>query len=420
MQKISKPEGHGLASDGQSHKHIYTVSEITQAIKGLLEEKIGEVWLEGEVSNFKAATSGHFYFSLKDQGAIILAAMFAYANKGLKFKLEDGQKVICFGKVDVYGPRGQYQIIVERIEPKGVGAQQLAFEQLKKRLEKEGLFDPAHKKLLPLMPFSVGVVTSSKGAAVRDILQILKKGAPCVDVLIRSVRVQGDQAASEISEAIEELNTFGKLDLIIVSRGGGSTEDLWSFNEEIVVRSIYNSSLPVISAVGHQINTTLSDLAADVFVETPSAAAKTIVDKKNALLAQLAGFRHELDFYITDAISDLKNRLTAFTHMLKSPADRLLEKQQLLDELLSGLQYNMKHSLELAKERSSSLIERLETLSPLSILSRGYSLSMLVPQGTILKHAGQIKRGDQLKTVLYKGTFTSLVQDVFTDEPSPS
>ena len=397
-------------------KHIYTVSEITQVIKGLFEEKIGEVWLEGEVSNFKAATSGHFYFSLKDQGAIILAAMFAYANKGLKFKLEDGQKVICFGKVDVYGPRGQYQIIVERIEPKGVGAQQLAFEQLKKRLEKEGLFDPAHKKLLPLMPFSVGVVTSVKGAAVRDILQILKKGAPCVDVLIRSVRVQGDQAASEIASAIEELNTFGKSDLIIVSRGGGSTEDLWSFNEEIVVRSIYNSSLPVISAVGHQINTTLSDLVADVFVETPSAAAKTIVDKKNALLAQLAGFKHELDFYITDAISDLKNRLTALTHMLKSPADRLLEKQQLLDELSSGLQYNMKHFLELARERSSSLIERLETLSPLSILSRGYSLSMLVPQGTILKHTGQIKPGDQLKTVLHKGIFTSLVQEVFTDE----
>ena len=267
MQKINRLENHGLASASQSHKHIYTVSEITQVIKGLLEEKIGEVWLEGEISNFKAATSGHFYFSLKDEGAIILAAMFAYANKGLKFKLEDGQKVICFGKVDVYGPRGQYQIIIDRIEPKGVGAQQLAFEQLKKRLEKEGLFDSEHKKPLPLMPFSIGVVTSSKGAAVRDILQILKKGAPCVDVLIRSVRVQGEQAANEIAEAINDLNAFGKLDLIIVSRGGGSTEDLWSFNEEIVVRSIYNSTLPVISAVGHQINTTLSDLVADVFAD---------------------------------------------------------------------------------------------------------------------------------------------------------
>ncbi|MBU0548091.1 MAG: exodeoxyribonuclease VII large subunit [Candidatus Omnitrophica bacterium] len=430
MQKISKPEGNGLfsvrqshrpegrgsVSDNRSHKHIYTVSEITQAIKRLLEDKIGEIWLEGEVSNFKAHTSGHLYFSLKDQGAIISAAMFAYANKGLKFKLEDGLKVICFGKINVYGPRSQYQIIVERIEPKGVGAQQLAFEQLKKKLEQEGFFDPAHKRLLPLMPFSVGIVTSSKGAAVRDILQILKKGAPCVDVVIRSVRVQGEQAAREISEAIEELNAFGKPDLIIVSRGGGSAEDLWSFNEEIVARSIYNSSLPVISAVGHQINTTLSDLVADVFVETPSAAAKVIVDKKNALLAQLDGIKYELNFSITDKIGDLKNRLIALTHMLKSPADRLLEKQQLLDELSAGLNYNMRHSLELAKERGSSLIQRLGTLSPLSILSRGYSLSMLIPQGTILKDAGQIKPGDQLRTVLHKGAFMSLVQEVFTDE----
>ena len=397
-------------------KHIYTVSQITQVIKGLLEEKVGEIWLEGEISNFKAATSGHFYFSLKDEGALILGAMFAHANKGLKFKLEDGQKVICFGKVDVYGPRGQYQIIVERIEPKGVGAQQLAFEQLKKKLGQEGLFDAAHKKPLPQMPFRVGIVTSSKGAAVRDILQILKKGASGVDIILRSVRVQGDLAAGEIAQAVEDLNNLKYLDLIIVSRGGGSVEDLWSFNEEIVARAIYNSRLPVISAVGHQINTTLSDLVADVFVETPSAAAKIIVDKKNALLAQLEGFRYQLDFSMNSTISDLKNRLTAFTHMLKSPRDHLLEKQQQIDELFSGLNYNLRHVLELAAQRSSALIQRLEALSPLAILSRGYSLSVLMPQGAILKDAGMIKPGDKLKTVLHKGAFTSLVQEVFSDE----
>lgn len=397
-------------------KHIYTVSQITQVIKGLLEEKVGEIWLEGEISNFKAATSGHFYFSLKDEGALILGAMFAHANKGLKFKLEDGQKVICFGKVDVYGPRGQYQIIVERIEPKGVGAQQLAFEQLKKKLAQEGLFDAAHKKPLPQMPFRVGIVTSSKGAAVRDILQILKKGASGVDIILRSVRVQGDLAAGEIAQAVEDLNNLKYLDLIIVSRGGGSIEDLWSFNEEIVARAIYNSRLPVISAVGHQINTTLSDLVADIFVETPSAAAKIIVDKKNALLAQLEGFRYQLDFSMNSTISDLKNRLTAFTHMLKSPRDHLLEKQQQIDELFSGLNYNLRHVLELAAQRSSALIQRLEALSPLAILSRGYSLSVLMPEGAILKDAGMIKPGDKLKTVLYKGAFTSLVQEVFSDE----
>lgn len=398
------------------NKHIYTVSQITQVIKGLLEEKVGEIWLEGEISNFKAATSGHFYFSLKDEGALILGAMFAHANKGLKFKLEDGQKVICFGKVDVYGPRGQYQIIVERIEPKGVGAQQLAFEQLKKKLDQEGLFDAAHKKPLPQMPFRVGIVTSSKGAAVRDILQILKKGASGVDVILRSVRVQGDSAAGEITQAIEDLNNLKYLDLIIVSRGGGSTEDLWSFNEEIVARAIYNSRLPVISAVGHQINTTLSDLVADVFVETPSAAAKIIVDKKNALLSQLEGYKYQLDFSINNTIGDLKNQLIAFTHMLKSPRDHLLEKQQQIDELFSGLNYNLRHVLELAAQRSSALIQRLEALSPLAILSRGYSLSVLMPQGAILKDAGMIKPGDKLKTVLHKGAFTSLVQEVFSDE----
>ncbi len=398
------------------NKHIYTVSEITGVIKGLLEDNVGEIWLEGEISNFKAASSGHFYFSLKDQNSIILAAMFANANKGLKFKLEDGLKVICFGKIDVYGPRGQYQIIVERIEPKGVGAQQLAFEQLKKKLAQEGLFDLSHKKPLPKMPFSVGIVTSAQGAAVRDILQILKKGAPCVDLVLRSVRVQGEQAAGEIFEAIEDLNNFGKLDLIIVSRGGGSTEDLWSFNEEIVARAIYNSGLPVISAVGHQINTTLSDLVADVFVETPSAAAKIIVDKKNALLAELAGFRHELDFSINDAIGNLENRLTALTHTLKSPLDRCLERQQQMDELSSELNYNIRHFLELAFQRSNSLVQQLEALSPLSILSRGYSLTMLMPQESIIKDISQIKAGDKLKTALNKGAFISLVEEVFDDE----
>ena len=402
------------------NKHIYTVSEITQAIKGLLETSIGEIWLEGEITNFKAATSGHFYFSLKDQNALILGAMCAYANKGLKLKLEDGLKVIFFGKVDVYGPRGQYQIIVDKIEPQGVGEQQLAFEQLKKKLEQEGLFKREHKKSLPLMPFRVGVVTSSRGAAVRDILQILQKGAPGVDVVICSARVQGSEAASEIAQGIKNLNDFGNLDLIIVSRGGGSTEDLWAFNEEVVVRAIYQSKLPVISAVGHQINTTLADLVADIFVETPSAAAKIMVDKKNALLAQLAGYQHELNFSLAETIGDLKNRLTGLMHTLKSPRDRLLEKQQLLDELSLGLNNHLRYTLELAQERSNSLIQRLGALSPLAILGRGYSLSVLLPGGEILKDVRQIKPGDKLKTVLNQGEFMSVVEEVIGHERKSS
>jgi exodeoxyribonuclease VII large subunit len=395
---------------------VYTVSEITRDIKIILENSFGEVWIEGEISNFKAAASGHFYFSLKDNSALLLAAMFLRQNTALEFKLQDGQKVICFGKIDVYGPRGQYQLIVEKIEPKGIGARQLAFQQLKDKLFKEGLFDPAHKKPLPLMPFCVGIVTSSAGAALRDILQILKKGAGCVDLIIRSVRVQGDSSAGEISAAIDDFNRFKKVELIIVSRGGGSTEDLWSFNEEAVARAVYNSQIPIISAVGHQINTTLSDLAADVFVETPSAAAKLIVDKKNALLAETASLRQELAFSFSEVINCLRNNLIALRHMLKSPYERLLEKEQLLDELSAGLGQHMRQYLNITRERAGFLAQRLEALSPLAVLSRGYSLSILLSNGSVIKDSTRVRPGDLIRTSLSKGAFISKVEEVIKDE----
>jgi exodeoxyribonuclease VII large subunit len=266
------------------------------------------------------------------------------------------------------------------------------------------------------MPFRLGIVTSSAGAAIRDILQILKKGAPCVDVVIRSVRVQGESAASEIAWAVEDFNAFKQVDVIIISRGGGSIEDLWSFNEEVVARAIYNSRIPTISAVGHQINITLSDLVADVFVETPSAAAKIIVDKKNALLAELDGYRYRLGSCVSETIHDLANNLVALKHMLKSPQDRLLEKQQLCDEIRERLGQNMQHYLNIIKEREGSLIEKLEALSPLAVLSRGYSLSMLLPAGIIIKDALNLKLGDKVKTVLAKGSFIGSVEEVIKDK----
>ena len=412
----STPELFKTADNISKERHIYAVSELTRDIKLILENTFAEVWVEGEVSNFKKATSGHFYFSLKDEAALLAAVMFSRANKELKFKIEDGLKLICFGKVDVYPPRGQYQLIIERIEPKGIGAQQLAFEQLKKKLSKEGLFDPAHKKLLPLMPFRIGIVTSSAGAAIRDILQILKKGSPCVDAVIRSVRVQGESAAREIAAAIEDFNRFQQVDALIICRGGGSTEDLWPFNEEIVARAIYQSKIPTISAVGHQINITLSDLVADVFVETPTAAAKIIVDKKNELLSRIDNYKYELTSSVSETINSFKNNLVALRHMLKSPLDRLLEKQQFLDELYSGLNHNMRHYLNITSQQAFSLLERLEALSPLAVLSRGYSLSMLLPEGTIIKDARQLKTKDLVKTTLEKGSFVSLVQEVIEDE----
>ena len=392
-------------------RHIYSVSELTQDIKLILANTFAEVWIEGEVSNFKAASSGHFYFSLKDKEAILSAVMFIRLNKSLQFKLEDGQKVICFGKIDVYPPRGQYQLIVESIEPKGIGARQLAFEQLKDKLLKEGLFAAAHKKRLPLMPFRIGIVTSSAGAAVRDILQILKKGSPGCDVLIRSVRVQGEGCALEIAGGIEEFNQFGQVDVIIISRGGGSIEDLWSFNEEPVARAIYNSKIPTISAVGHQINLSLSDLVADVFVETPSAAAKIIVDKKNALLADLDNYLYQFTASISEAIHNLKNNLVALRHMLKSPQDRLLEKQQLLDEINERFNQVMLNYLNITQAREGSLRDRLEALSPLAVLSRGYSLSMLLPGEELIKDSAKIKIGDRVRTLVHKGSFISRVEE---------
>ncbi len=397
-------------------KHLYTVSEITRDIKIILENTFGEVWVEAEVSNFKAHSSGHFYFTLKDEGAVLQAAMFKNANKDVRFRIEDGLKVICFGRIEVYAPRGQHQLVVEKIEPKGIGARQLAFEQLKDKLFKEGIFAREHKKELPFMPFRAGIVTSSSGAAVRDILQILKKGAPCVDVVIRPARVQGEYAGREIAEAIRDLNQFKELDLIIISRGGGSTEDLWPFNEEIVARAVYDSRLPTVSAVGHQINVTLSDLAADVFVETPSAAAKIIVDRKNILLAELEGYGYELGSAISDILYRARHLLADLKGMLKSPLDRLMEKEQLVDELSGSLHSNIRHLLDMSGEKFRSLIERLEALSPLSVLSRGYSLSSLMPEGGIIKDASGLKPKDIIKTVLAKGSFLSVVQEVIKDE----
>jgi exodeoxyribonuclease VII large subunit len=396
----------------KTEKRIFTVTEITQDIKLLLESSFGEVWVEGEVSNFRPAASGHLYFSLKDDKAVLGAAMFAYAAKAMPFKLEDGQHVICFGRINVYEPRGQYQIIIEKIEPKGIGAQQLALEQLKKKLSGEGLFDAAHKRELPLMPFCVGIVTSTKGAAVRDILQVLKKGAGFVDAVIAGARVQGEGAALEIAQGIQDLNLYKKVDLIIVSRGGGSVEDLWAFNEEVVARAIYNSRIPVISAVGHQINTTISDMVADVFVETPTAAAKLIVDKKNNLVAEIDSLRQDLKFSIQEIVNSLKEGLVALAHSLKSPRDRLLEKQQLLDDLRLDIKEAVLRYLSLTGERANFLIEKLEALSPLKILSRGYSLTTMLTDGTVIKDAGTLKIGDKIQTTLAKGSFISSVEEV--------
>jgi exodeoxyribonuclease VII large subunit len=273
---------------------IYSVSEITFAVKAMLEGNFQGVWVEGEISNCRLQPSGHCYCSLKDDSSILSAVIFSRMFREVKFKVEDGLKVVCYGSLGVYAPQGKYQLIVERIEPKGIGALQLALEQLKEKLEKEGLFAPEHKRAIPYLPAKIGIVTSPTGAAIKDMLKVLERRFKDVHILLAPVRVQGDGAKEEISQAIRDFNEYNetlpegeKIEVLIVGRGGGSIEDLWAFNEELVCRAIYASGIPVISAVGHERDVTVSDLVADVRAATPSVAAELVLPEKEELRENL-------------------------------------------------------------------------------------------------------------------------------------
>ncbi|MBA7682440.1 Exodeoxyribonuclease 7 large subunit [subsurface metagenome] len=247
-----------------ANEHIYTVREITRRIRGKLESEFPDVWVEGEVSNLKKTLSGHLYFCLKDEESQLNAAVFGYLERNFKFTLEEGLQIVAHGRINVYERQGKYQLIIDKMEPAGKGALQLAFEQLKEKLEKEGLFDPSHKKSIPLLPEKIGVVTSPSGAAIRDILNVIGRRFPNMEVILYPVRVQGKEAPPEIAEAVKSFNQREDIDVLIVGRGGGSIEDLWAFNEEIVARAIYASRIPIISAVGHEIDFTIADFVADL------------------------------------------------------------------------------------------------------------------------------------------------------------
>lgn len=397
-----------------STRHIYTVSELTQDIKLILENSISSFWLEGEISNFTHHMSGHMYFSLKDKNAIINACLFKNVNQALKFRLEDGLRAICFGHITVYGKRGQYQIVIERIEPKGIGSLQLAFEQLKDKLFKEGLFDPAHKKPLPLIPFSVGIVTSATGAAIRDILKILTTEVKFLRIVIRPTVVQGDNARGDIAKAISEFNQYSpQVDVLIVGRGGGSLEDLWAFNEEVVARAIFNSKIPVVSAVGHEVDTTVADLVADLRVETPTAAAKLFVNKKNEVLKIFEQSYLLLANSMRERINDLTQRLNlaSTSPAFKHPLRRIEEFQQDIDSLSHSILLLIQHLIHLAEGRLAGVSGQFQTLNPLAILARGFSLTTTV-DGSIIKQAGALKNGDRVNTKLAKGSFQSEVKEI--------
>ena len=402
---------------------IYTVTQLTREIKFALEGSFPEIWVEGEVSNFKLYPSGHSYFSLKDPSSVINCVLFKSSSTKLTFDLEDGMHVLIRGRVSVYEKRGNYQLYAERIEPRGKGSLQLAFEQLKKKLYDEGLFSEEEKKPLPALPLRVGVVTSPAGAAIRDILKVAKRRFSNVEVSILPVRVQGDEAKQEIANAIKELNEYntsieeGKLDehlidVMIVGRGGGSLEDLWAFNEEVVARAIYASKIPVISAVGHEVDYTISDFVADFRAPTPSAAAELVMPLKEDLIQHISELRNRLyanarskTALLEQAVTNLKS-----SYVLKAPLNVFEQLRQEVDEAVRNALSAIEHFMEIKTRDLATSAGKLEALSPLSVLKRGYSITF--KDGKTVKKAEKLKVGESIETRFSSGIATSRVEKI--------
>jgi exodeoxyribonuclease VII large subunit len=433
---------------------------LTGLLRTSIEEQFSDVWVEGELSNLRAPGSGHVYCTLKDKTSQIRAVLFRSTAVRLRFALQEGLQVIVRGRLTVYESRGEYQIVIDTVEPKGIGALQLAFEQLKERLAMEGLFDQDRKKSIPTFPRAVGVVTSLTGAAIRDILAVLRRRWPALHILIAPVQVQGESAGWQIAAALAALNQLGFVDVIIVGRGGGSMEDLWSFNEEIVVRAIAASHVPVVSAVGHEIDVTLADFVADLRAPTPSAAAEAVVPVLAEIVERLLELkvrlgqvmlrhcvfeRQRLDSGIR-GVTDIRFRLQEAAQRTDDMVDRLREMvQQLLvagRERVHGVQRNLSGlnpilaitqglatvpqlskrlegqmgvRLALHRHRIYATLAQLNTLSPLAILGRGYSILQTVPGGQILHRANEVGIGQELEAQLASGRLGCTVTQVFDD-----
>ncbi len=420
----------------QQERYVFKVSELNSLLKERLEAEFPDIWLEGEISNYRPNASGHLYFTLKDESGQIGAVMFRFAAVNLKFKVEDGLKVIVRGKISIYVQGGKYQIIIGQMEPAGLGALALAFEQLKEKLKKEGLFDPAHKKPIPVLPQKLGIVTSLTGAAIRDMLKILTDRYSNLEILIYPVQVQGDEAKNQIAQAIEDLNQqYPELDVMIVGRGGGSIEDLWAFNEEIVARAIYASQIPVISAVGHEYDITIADFVADLRAATPSNAAELVVKEKKTLVERVQNAQNRLVTYFTHVVDNYKLRVehAIASPVLTRPLERLEEMQQHVDELLERIAQKSSHLFEVyrnkfkemenmllvqferdfenKKNKISYIAGQLSAFSPLGVLERGYSI-VYAPSGKIINSTKQIKVKDDIKIKLFKGEITSTIKEV--------
>jgi exodeoxyribonuclease VII large subunit len=401
-------------SPEEINEKFFTVSEITRGIKTSLEHRFSNIGVLGEISNVRKPGSGHVYLTLKDKNSQLQAVVFRNTASRIKFELKDGMEVISFGSVTVYEPRGQYQLIINKMEPKGIGALQLAFQQLKEKLEKEGLFDHAHKKTIPFIPQKIGIVTSPTGAAIKDILNIIDRRFANVEILIYPVKVQGEGAAQEIAEAITELNNYSDIDVIITGRGGGSLEDLWAFNEETVARSIYNSRIPVISAVGHEIDITIADLVADKRALTPSEAGELVVPRKDLLIEKIEKFNARLLQALTGKLRLSKEKLVriANSYAMRQPFDRLNRWQQRLDEFAQRLNLNITHALNTEREKLSGIAGKLESLSPLNVLKRGYTITTRLEDNKSLRCIIDLSKGDKIKTNLSTGSIVSEILSI--------
>jgi exodeoxyribonuclease VII large subunit len=440
-----------------STREILTVTELTRQVQGILEATFDQLWVEGEISNLRRPASGHLYFTLKDEESQIRAVLFRPVARVLKFDLEDGMHLVCRARMNVYKPRGEYQLILDYAEPRGVGALQLAFEQLKAKLQAEGLFDAIHKKPIPYMPLRIGVVTSPSGAVIRDILNITKRRFPSVNILIAPVRVQGADAPAEIVEALHHLNEMPGIDVIILARGGGSLEDLMAFNSEGVARAIFASRVPVVSAVGHEIDFTIADFVADMRAPTPSAAAELVVPLRGELTQQMRALTARLVNGSERLLKLRTNRLETLAERVRDPRRRLVDLRLDLDERFNNLtaslvrrvrtehdrlrhfethlQYlspgvklanltfvldNMRKSMitgifrqvEALRVRLAGRTALLDSLSPLSVLARGYAIARVLPEGKVIRDAGELTTGDPVGINVAKGRFDAVVTKI--------
>ena len=393
-------------------RHVFTVSELTSNIKNMLEESFPSVWIEGEISNCRMPSSGHIYFTLKDEQSQLNAVFFRGSNLKTKFRIEDGLKVLALGNISVYQRRGNYQLIVGLLQPQGIGELQLAFEQFKKKLQKEGFFAPEHKKPIPLFPRRIGIVTSPTGAAIKDILNVINRRFSQVEILINPVKVQGEGAGEEIADAIDEFNEMGDMEVLIVGRGGGSMEDLWAFNEEIVARAIYNSKIPVISAVGHEIDFVISDFVADLRAPTPSVAAELVVGEMEQITQKIRDFQTRIVTALTNNLSLKKEKFLSLlsSYALTHPEERLVQYKQEIDDFSERMDRTCSHILELATQRMTNLLGKLNMLSPLATLSRGYSYTLKLPQRTLITDTRKVKPHDKVEVKLAKGAMICEVE----------